>query len=74
MLVYIPFFKVIVISVNVFESSIIDKRHFSSRTEAESFANVRGWGISCYSSDVIAFIVQMIILVGAALFQGGICL
>lgn len=39
MMVYVPFFKVIVISVDIFESSIIDERHFSNRPEAESFAN-----------------------------------
>lgn len=39
MLVYVPFFKVIVISVDMFESTIIDERHFSNRPEAESFAN-----------------------------------
>ena len=39
MLVYVPFFKVIVISVDMFESTIIDERHFSNRPEAEFFAN-----------------------------------
>lgn len=28
MLVYVPFFKVIVLSVDIFESRIIDERHF----------------------------------------------
>lgn len=57
MMVYVPFFKVIVISVDMFGSSIIDERHFSNRPEAESFADKYkcsgGGGTGCYSSDVI---------------------
>lgn len=80
MLVYVPFFKVIVISVDIFESSIIDERHFSSRTEAESFANkykCLGVGISYYCPDVTMQYIHTnsrhYILVGAALFRGSIC-
>lgn len=39
MVVYVPFFKVIVIFVDMFESSVIDERHFSNCSEAEEFAN-----------------------------------
>lgn len=28
MLVYVPFFKVIVVAIDIFESTIIDERHF----------------------------------------------
>lgn len=63
MLVYVPFFKVIVISVDMFESSIIDERHFSNRPEAESFANEYkcsgGGGSDCYPPDVIITIIKM---------------
>lgn len=62
MLVYVPFFKVIVISVDMFESSIIDERHFSNRPEAESFANeykCSGGGSDCYPPDVIITIIKM---------------
>lgn len=52
--VYVPFFKVIVISVDMFESSIIDERHFSNRPEAESFANE----YKC-SGGVLAIVLQM---------------
>lgn len=37
MFVYVPFFKVIVIAIDVFESTIIDERHFPSRSEANGF-------------------------------------
>lgn len=61
MLVYVPFFKVIVISVDMFESSIIDERHFSNRPEAESFANEYkcSGGSDCYPPDVIITIIKM---------------
>lgn len=39
MLIYTPIFKVIVIAVDMFESHIIDERHFFNRPEAESYAN-----------------------------------
>ena len=38
MLVFVPFYKVIVISIDIFESNIIDERHFSNRPDAELFA------------------------------------
>lgn len=38
MFVYVPFFKVIVISIDIFKSTIIDEQHFSSRSEANGFA------------------------------------
>ncbi len=56
MLVYVPFFKVIVISVDMFESTIIDERHFSNRPEAESFANeykCSGGGTGCCTPNVV---------------------
>lgn len=55
MLVYVPFFKVIVISVDMFESSIIDERHFSNRPEAESFADE----YRCSGGGVVTVILQM---------------
>ena len=36
---YAPFYKVIVVKVDVFESIIIDERHFATRTEADVFAD-----------------------------------
>lgn len=39
MLVYVPFYKVIVIAVDMFESTIIDERHFPTKSEADEFAN-----------------------------------
>ncbi|MBD5132433.1 MAG: hypothetical protein HDT28_07610 [Clostridiales bacterium] len=39
MFVYVPFFKVIVIGIDILESTIIDERHFKSRSEAEAFAH-----------------------------------
>lgn len=38
MFVYVPFFKVIVIAIDVFESKIIDERHFLNCSEANGFA------------------------------------
>ena len=34
----IPFYKVIVLHVNMFETTILDERHFPTRPEAETFA------------------------------------
>lgn len=53
MLVIAPvtFFKVIIIKVDVFESTIIDEKHFSTRSEAEKY--VKG------CSGVVAIIVQI---------------
>lgn len=36
---YVPFFKVLVLKIDVFESSVIDERHFSNDSEAMSYAN-----------------------------------
>lgn len=63
----------------MFESSIIDERHFSNRPEAESFANeykCSGGGTGCYSSDVTMQYIHANsrhYIVGAALFRGSIC-
>lgn len=46
-----PFFKVIVINCDVFESTIIDERHFKTQQDAKNFAE------SCNS--VVAIIVAM---------------
>lgn len=80
MLVYVPLFKVIVISVDMFESSIIDERHFSNRPEAESFANeykCSGGGTGYYFTDVTMKYIHTnsnhYIIIGAALFRGSIC-
>ena len=51
MLVYVPFFKVIVLSVDVFETTIINEKHFPTKTDAEAYAN------SC--SGVVTVIVEM---------------
>lgn len=53
MFVYVPFFKVIVLAVDVFESTIINERHFTSLSEAESFAGKYN------SSGILAIILQM---------------
>ena len=37
MTVNVPFFKVIVLSVGIFESVIIDERHFADRTSAKAW-------------------------------------
>jgi len=76
MLAYIPFFKVIVVAVDVFESTIIDERHFSNRPEAEAFANEYrcsggGEGTGYCPSDVTIHKFKHYI-VGAALFRGSI--
>lgn len=54
MLVYVPFFKVIVLAIDMFESTIIDERHFSNRSDAEAFANSKK-----HSNDILAIIVAM---------------
>lgn len=36
---YVPFYKVVVLRIDVFESSIIDERHFGDAPEALSYAN-----------------------------------
>lgn len=35
---YEPFFKVIVLRIDVFESTIIDERHFATNDEAYSYS------------------------------------
>lgn len=53
MLVYVPFFKVIVLAVDVFETTIIDERHFPTKAEAEAYANsCSGGGSDRHSKDV----------------------
>lgn len=53
MLAYIPFFKVILLSIGLLDSTIVDERHFTSRLEAETFANQHK------QADVVAVIVSM---------------
>ena len=36
---YVPFFKVVVLKLDVFESSIVDERHFKTNTEAHLYAD-----------------------------------
>lgn len=36
---YVPFYKVVVLKVDVFESVIVDERHFSNAPEALSYAD-----------------------------------
>lgn len=55
MFVYVPFFKVIVISIDIFKSTIIDERHFSSRSEANGFA----YRTIIDSDNVRAIVVEM---------------
>lgn len=55
MMVYVPFFKVIVIAIDVFESKIIDERHFPSRSEANGFA----YRTIIDSDNVRAIVVEM---------------
>ena len=35
----ITFFKVIILDIGLFESEIVDERHFGSRIEANEYAN-----------------------------------
>lgn len=46
------FYKVVALSIDIFESSIIDERHFGTRAEAEAYA-------STFSGSSVAFIVEM---------------
>lgn len=55
MLVYVPFFKVIVVAIDIFESNIIDERHFKSRSEADAFAHE--YRLS--KDNVFAIVLQM---------------
>lgn len=36
---YVPFYKVVVVKIDVFESTIIDERHFRTSIEANTFAD-----------------------------------
>ena len=36
---YVPFYKVVVLKLSVFESSIIDERHFKTNAEAYTYAD-----------------------------------
>lgn len=55
MLVYVPFFKVIVVAIDIFESTIIDERHFKSRSEANGFA----YRTIIDSDNVRAIVIEM---------------
>lgn len=46
------FYKVVALSIDVFESTIIDERHFGTRSEAETYAN-------SFSGSTVAFIIEM---------------
>lgn len=46
------FYKVVTLSIDVFESTIIDERHFCTRSEAEVYAN-------SFSGSTVAIIVKM---------------
>lgn len=37
-MLYEPFFKVIVLKIDIFESCIIDERHFSTSSEAHTYS------------------------------------
>lgn len=47
-----PFYKVIVLQCDIFMSSIIDERHFATRSEAEAYSNT-------FSGETLAIIVSM---------------
>lgn len=36
---YVPFFKVVVLKLDVFESVIVDERHFKTNAEAHIYAD-----------------------------------
>lgn len=38
------FYKVVLLNVSMFETSILDERHFATRPEAEQFANTCSGG------------------------------
>ena len=46
------FYKVIVLQCDIFMSSIIDERHFATRSEAEAYSK-------SFSGDTLAVIVTM---------------
>ncbi len=45
MLVNIPFIKVVVLSVDIFETVIADERHFANRTEATGYIETLPHGL-----------------------------
>lgn len=36
---YVPFYKVVVLKIDVFESSIVDEKHFRTKAEAHAYAD-----------------------------------
>ena len=36
---YVPFYKVVVLKIDVFESSIVDEKHFRTNAEAHAYAD-----------------------------------
>ena len=36
---YVPFYKVVVVKIDVFESSIVDERHFRTNAEALTYSD-----------------------------------
>lgn len=36
---YVPFYKVVVVKIDVFESSIVDERHFRTNAEAHTYSD-----------------------------------
>lgn len=36
---YVPFFKVVVVKIDVFESTIVDERHFKTNAEAHLYSD-----------------------------------
>ena len=40
MMIQVPFYKVILIKCDVFESIIVDERHFESLADAKAFADL----------------------------------
>lgn len=52
---YKPFYKVIILSVGMFESIIIDERHFPCEDDAKLFANNRKYN----NADIVPVIVKM---------------
>lgn len=53
MLAFVPFYKVIVVAIDILESTIIDERHFNKCSEANAFAD------ECNRSGVLSIIIQM---------------
>ena len=41
----VPFYKVIVLSVGIFESVIVDERHFSDHDSASAYVNTLSKGL-----------------------------